>query len=154
MKPDSRGNAIRRDLILHGHPFVTDSFSEPEPWPAAIFSKSALIRASSVSTVLSAGARLSKLNLMLSSTVFVEPGFRFGIPVDASAACAVASRCDCNTIFAAASSRSARFPKSVVPVWHAGPQPRPCTSGTPGRLSRCRFCGGRPRAVDLARCAA
>jgi len=103
-------------LTVHGCPCVPPWLRPPISAPEAISANESLISSSMACTVSSAGARISRLNLTLPGTVFVEPGVRVNIPVEAKAFILVAARCECRIIFEAASIGSLRAENGVVPV--------------------------------------
>ena len=99
-----------------------------QPWfepstssPAAILGKSRKTSSFIFATVSSFGDLMSRLNDTSPGTVFVEPGLRLSIPVDANAELAVARRWECNIILLAVSRASARDLRSVVPVCESRP---------------------------------
>lgn len=91
----------------------TPSLSFPEARDAKSFFSSA----STVSTVLSAGARMSRLKRTWPGMVLTLPGDRVRMPVDAKAECFTATSWERVIRRAARSSASARAEKGVVPVW-------------------------------------
>lgn len=92
---------------------LTDNLSFEE----ASAAKSFLSSVSTVSTVLSAGARTSRLKRTWPGTVLTLPGDKVRIPVDARAECLAATSWERVMRRAASSSASAREENGVVPVW-------------------------------------
>lgn len=109
-------------LTVNGRLGVQCRFESRMLAPEAMAGKSRVIASIMVATVSSLGARMSRLNVTVPGTVFVEPGCRLSIPVEASAACAVARRCECRISLEAVRRASARDFRSVVPVWVSRPE--------------------------------
>jgi hypothetical protein len=85
-------------------------------WPRAMAAKSRFSSASTASTVLSAGARTSRLKRTWPGMVFTLPGDRVRTPVEARATCLAAILCEWAIRRAAMRRASARAEKGVVPV--------------------------------------